>query len=281
MNKKPTYIKSTFNFNSKIGAGIIDEIPLWSAPFGLGILNRIKIKRNIRALDIGFGTGFPLIEIAQRLGNSSTVFGIDPWKPSHIRAKQKINFYGIKNVKLINGEAERIPLPNNSIDLIVSNNGINNVSDIEKVFKECNRICKKGAQFIASINLNRTFHEFYDAFILSLSKFEMMTDIEKIYSHIYEKRKPSITFQKYFTDNGFKIEYKDRKEFTMRFADEEAFFNHTLIKIGFLKSWEELLNENERVKIFSNIRYLLRKESKKFGYLKMTVPYLIVTATKY
>lgn len=280
MNKKPSYINKTFNFNTKIGAGILDELPLWSAPFGLGILNRINIKRNIRALDIGFGTGFPLIELAQRLGNSSTVFGIDPWKPSHIRVKQKINFYGIKNVKLIKGEAENIPLKSNSVDLIVSNNGINNVSDIEKVFDECNRISKKGAQFIASINLNRTFHEFYDSFIESLRKFDMEEEIKSIYAHIYKKRKPSITFQRYFTENGFQIECKDRKEFTMIFADEKAFFNHSLIKIGFLPSWEELLNESDRDKIFSNIRYLLKKESKKSGYLKMTVPNLIVTATK-
>ena len=280
MDKKPSYINKTFNFNTKIGAGILDELPLWSAPFGLGILNRINIKRNIRALDIGFGTGFPLIEIAQRLGNSSTVYGIDPWNPSHIRAKQRIDFYGIKNVKLIKGEAENIPLRSNSIDLIVSNNGINNVSDIEKVFKECNRISKKGAQFIASINLNRTFHEFYDSFIESLKKFDMEEKVESIYAHIYKKRKPSITFQRYFTENGFQIEYKDRKEFTMKFADEEAFFNHSLINIGFLPSWEELINARDRKKIFSNIRYILKKESKKNGYLKMTVPYLIIAARK-
>ncbi|MFA7360586.1 MAG: hypothetical protein WC139_06075, partial [Candidatus Kapaibacterium sp.] len=142
------------------------------------------------------------------------------------------------------------------------------------------RISKKGAQFIASININRTFHEFYDTFIESLKKFKMEEKVESIYAHIYKKRKPSITFQRYFTENGFQIEYKDRKEFTMLFADEEAFFNHSLIKIGFLQSWEELIDEKDRNKIFSNIRKLLNKESKKNGYLKMTVPYLIIAARK-
>jgi len=48
-----------------------DELPIWSAPFGLKLLEFIDYKPNITAIDLGFGTGFPLIEIAMRLGNDS------------------------------------------------------------------------------------------------------------------------------------------------------------------------------------------------------------------
>ncbi len=51
---------------------VADECSIWSAPFGLKLLDYIDYKQNISALDIGFGTGFPLTEIALRLGDSLT-----------------------------------------------------------------------------------------------------------------------------------------------------------------------------------------------------------------
>ncbi len=106
------------------------------------------MRKNIKVLDIGFGTGFPILEVALRLGSTCKVYGIDPWKPAIDRARFKMKQYGINNVELIEGKAENIPLPDNSIDLIMSNNGINNVEDINKVFSECKRIAKRGAQFV-------------------------------------------------------------------------------------------------------------------------------------
>jgi len=280
LNKKPSYIDKKYNFNTGIRSSIIDELPLWSAPFGLELLDQIEYRKSIKVLDIGFGSGFPLIEIAQRLGRTSTVYGIDPWEPSHIRINQKIKFYGLKNVKLIKGAAENIPLKNNSIDLIVSNNGINNVSDIEKVFKECERISKKGSQFVASINLNRTFEEFYDAFKDSLRKFNMLKELENVYKHIYEKRKPTATFQRYFLNNGFKVTNSVRKVFTIKYSDEDAFFNHSLIKIGFMSSWEHIINKKDRKRVFDDVIKSLQKITKESGHLEMTVPYLIVNSVK-
>jgi len=149
-----SYLSDNFELNELIN--VFDELPLWSAPFGLKLLENINYKQNITALDIGFGAGFPLTEIAMRLGNSSTVYGIDPWKETFQRVNQKIYYYGISNIKLIEGEAESIPLEDNSIDLITSNNGINNVSDIDTVLSECSRILKIGGQFVQTMNLDKT-----------------------------------------------------------------------------------------------------------------------------
>ncbi len=127
---------------------VIDELPLWSAPFGLKLLEAIKIRKKITVLDIGSGLGFPVLEIAMRLGESCKVYGIDPWKEAVNRIRQKISFYGIRNVEIFDGVAENIPLPDHSVDLIVSNNGINNVNDLSKTLLECTRVCKPGGQFV-------------------------------------------------------------------------------------------------------------------------------------
>ena len=92
--------KSNFDLNDKDTVSIIDELPLWSAPFGLKLLDAIKLRPNITALDIGFGLGFPLLEVAQRLGNSSKVYGIDPWKAAIERTQTKINILGLTNIEL-------------------------------------------------------------------------------------------------------------------------------------------------------------------------------------
>ena len=78
----------------------LDEIPLWSASFGLKLLDFIVYKQNITAIDLGFGTGFPLIELAMRLGNNSQIYGIDEWKEGIERAKNKIEYYRLKNIEI-------------------------------------------------------------------------------------------------------------------------------------------------------------------------------------
>jgi SAM-dependent methyltransferase len=84
------YLEHTFSSEDVELVSIIDELPLWSAPFGLQLLDTVELKPHINALDVGCGLGFPLIELAQRLGVSSKVYGIDPWKRALERAHVKI-----------------------------------------------------------------------------------------------------------------------------------------------------------------------------------------------
>src|SRR4030066_1263761 len=111
------YLKTTYDLNDKDTVSVIDERPIWSAPFGLKLLDKIKYRKNIAALDIGSGLGFPLLEVAMRLGSSCKLYGIDPWEAAVERIKTKTKLYEITNIKIITGIAEKIPLPANSVDL--------------------------------------------------------------------------------------------------------------------------------------------------------------------
>jgi arsenite methyltransferase len=104
------YLKTNYDLNDKETVSVIDELPLWSAPFGLKLLEKIKYKKNITALDIGSGLGFPLLEAAMRLGNTCKLYGIDPWEAAVERTKTKIRVYGITNVEIITGIAEKTSL---------------------------------------------------------------------------------------------------------------------------------------------------------------------------
>ena len=153
------------------------------------MLDIIHYKKNITALDIWFGLGFPLLEVAMRLGSTCKVYGIDPWKQAVERTKKKIEIYGISNVEVLNGSAEEIKLPDNSVDLIFSNNGINNVADMEVVLSECSRVLKSGGQFTATVNTNKTMHEFYRIYEEILLENIIDDAVVSMSDQIYTKRK--------------------------------------------------------------------------------------------
>lgn len=261
-------------------AEVGDELPLWSAPFGLKLLNHIDYRSNISAIDIGFGTGFPLTEIAMRLGDSSIVYGIDPWKEAIERTKRKIEIFGINNIVIIEGVAESIPLKDNSIDLITSNNGINNVNDIDQVFKECARIIKKNGQFVQTMNLDTTMLEFYGALKSTLAELGLQKETASINQHISQKRPDIKTITSKLQENGFRIKDLEYDQFNYYFSDGTSMLNHYFIRIAFMGSWRKLLPVESVDKIFDMIEQKLNQQAKSLGKLTLSIPFVIINAIK-
>jgi ubiquinone/menaquinone biosynthesis C-methylase UbiE len=275
-----SFIRTKYNLNDKNLVSVIDELPLWAAPFGLKLLDQINFKRNITVLDIGFGLGFPMLEIAMRLGDSCKVYGIDPWVTAIQRARLKAEIYQMYNVEFISGMAENIPLHDKSIDLITSNNGINNVEDLEATFSECSRISKTGAQFIFTFNLDGTMLEFYNSFKEVLNEKGMLIEIGNIDEHIYKKRKPLLEVKKLVSENGFTISRIIEDEFNYRFNDGTAMMNHFLIQLAFLESWRGLVSPNRASEIFNEIEQKLNNHANQNGELKLTIPFALFNCTR-
>jgi arsenite methyltransferase len=272
------YLTNDFNLAEYVN--VSDECPIWSAPFGLKLLDCIDYKPNISAIDIGFGTGFPLTEIALRLGENSTVFGIDPWTDAIVRVNKKIDYYGITNIKIFEGVAESIPLDDNSVDLIVSNNGINNVSDINQVISECSRIIKSGGQFAQTMNLDKTMFEFYGQLEKVLYDLHMKTEIELMRQHIYEKRRPLEEMISMIQKHGFIIKDLEHDQFNYKFSNGTAMLNHYFIRLAFMDSWIKILPENKLEQIFDTIEIRLNEQAKILGGIKLSIPYVLINAIK-
>jgi ubiquinone/menaquinone biosynthesis C-methylase UbiE len=259
---------------------VFDELPVWSAPFGLKLLEYVNYKPNISVLDIGFGAGFPLTELAMRLGNTAIVYGIDPWKEMFTKVRKKIEYYGISNIRLIEGIAEDIPLNDNSIDLITSNNGVNNVDDIEKVFSECARLMKSGGQFIQTMNTGKSMFEFYRQLENVFSDMGMFSEINAMHEHIKAKRPSVKTIIAMLQKHDFIVKDMEYEQFNYKFADATAMFNHYFIRLAFMESWKKLIPKDKMEEVFSLVELRMNRQAEQFGELKLSIPYVMINAIK-
>ena len=141
------YLTFAVDLNAPESVSVYDELSLWSAMFGLLLLRHIPLRHGMQVLDVGCGTGFPLFELAQRLGSTSRVYGLDPWEAALNRAKRKAQLWNVRNAELGQGDAAVMPFRNGQFDLIVSNLGLNNFDDPEAVLAECWRVTKPSAMY--------------------------------------------------------------------------------------------------------------------------------------
>jgi len=273
------YLDTSLDLNDPEVISAMDDLPLWSAPFAMKILERIRIRPCIKVLDVGFGSGFPLLELAQCLGSSCTVYGIDPWTAAHDRARLKIEVFGIKNVQLIKGDASAMAFEDNTFDLIVSNLGINNFADPQKIFDECFRVANPGAQIALTTNPKGHMKEFYSVFEKTLEELSMAHvtgDLERHINH----RMTAETIGECLTRSGFRNLTTSHDNFVLRYLDGSAFLRHPLIRYGFLDDWKKLVPAHEQHKIFQRLENNLNRLASKAGELRLTVPIAYIEAEK-
>ncbi len=270
------YLESNADLESAEIVSAIDELSIWSAPFGLRLLDTVRYTRAIKVLDIGSGLGFPLIELAMRLGKTSEVYGLDPWEAGVRRTMEKIETLGLTNATVVEGHAERLPFEDHFFDLITSNNGINNVQDIEKALSEIHRVVKTGSQFVFTFNTDQTFMPFYRIYRETLSELGLPEYNRQLLDHIFEKRKPVVFMEQLLTESGFQINSIQDDLFHYYFSDGTAMLNHFFIKIAFLESWKKIVPPEHRQRVFQLIEKRLNEQSRELGVLRMQVPFVTV-----
>lgn len=111
-------------------------------------------------LDIGSGSGVDAIVAARKTGNEGKVYGIDITDAMIEKARRNIAESDFKNIEILKGQADNIPLEDESTDVVISNGVINLVPDKQKAFEEIFRILKPGGGFqIADIVLTKPVSE--------------------------------------------------------------------------------------------------------------------------
>ncbi len=257
---------------------VYDDLPLWSAPFGLALLDEIPMRGVTAALDIGCGTGFPLVELADRLGRGVRVVGMDPWEHGLERAKAKLRVRDLNHVELVCSNAEQMPFANQSFDLIVSNNGINNVATPQKVLAECYRVARPSASLVLTVNLPHTMKEFYACFERVLGKSVGPNAVQALHAHIADKRKESHEVLDMVKASGFCIVRAVESSFRLRYANASAFLDHWFIRLAFEEHWTALVPSRQVDQVFLDVMRELDETVAYSDGLTMTVPFVCVVA---
>jgi arsenite methyltransferase len=131
----------------------LQGVPNSALDHALGVNNHLRfadITPGETILDLGCGAGIDVVLAARRTGPSGRVIGLDFLPDMLDRTAKAAAEAGLDNVEVLEGEMEGIPLPDSSVDHIVSNGVINLSPRKARVLAECARVLKPGGKFCVS-----------------------------------------------------------------------------------------------------------------------------------
>ena len=256
-----------------------DELPLWSAPFGLRLLDRVPMKTGLTILDAGAGTGFMTLELAQRCGPKTTVIAVDPWGAAMTRLRKKVAHLNLGNVILLEQDVETMGVPEGSVDVVVSNLGINNFENAGAAMAALYRVTKPDGRLFLATNLAGHMAEFYEVFRTTLIELGQSDRLVALEDHI-NHRGTVESVVGMIREPGFEIVNTETDSFRLRFADGSTLLRHFFIRLGFIQGWASVISADALQETFETLESNLNMFAADRGELALSIPMACIEARK-
>jgi SAM-dependent methyltransferase len=174
-------------------------------------------------------------------------------------------------------DAANLPLPDASVDVIVSNLGVNNFANAREVLDNCHRMAKPGARILLSSNLVGHMAEFYAVYRETLIELGQDDRLAVLDAHV-KKRATVASMRQMLEQSGFVYADDVQGSFRMRFADGSAFLRHGFIRLGFVQAWASVVEPALQRVVFQRLESKLNTLAAEVGALSLSIPMACVEA---
>lgn len=219
------------------------------------------------------------VELAERCGPEATVIAVDPWKSGLDRLRQKVNRLGLSNIVVLEADASALDLDSASVDLIVSNLGVNNFDEPAAVLASCYRVARDGATLCVTTNPIGHMAEFYDVYRATLAELGQNDRLPVLERHINHRGTPE-SLARLLAGAGFVVDQTTARGFTMKFANGSALLRHHFIRLAFVQGWVAIADPTAVDATFARLEGELNAVARSRGGLTMTIPMTCVVAHK-
>lgn len=253
---------------------LYDELPLWSAPFLERLLASVPLRPDLRALDVGCGTGQLAVELAERCGMGARIIAVDPWSTAVARLRRKLDQRGLTDrIAIQECDALDLDVPDASVHVIASNLGLNNFANADAVLVRCQRALPPDGRLLLTTNLRGHFGAFYDAFDAALADHGLENERGALARHV-DTRATLASLDAQLVAAGFEVTHTETWSGSWRFADTAALLGHWFVRLGFRGEWEALVPPASRASVFAAVAARLDRD----GGIELEVPSALVEA---
>jgi ubiquinone/menaquinone biosynthesis C-methylase UbiE len=215
-------------------------LPIWSRRFGKLLLRDLALPPKAMVLDVGCGTGYPALEILQKMDGEGRIIAIDASSPMLDEARTKAGRLSGKRIFFRSENATpKLAFAEDVYDLVVCNAGLDEFPEPDKAIREFARVTKPGGRVAVTLPVADTFVEFYDLFREVLGKLDRQDAIDRLDAHL-TKYPPIEQVEAWFEDAGLVDVKTEWDTFSLLFKSSREFFFAPVIEYGPLGEWKAI-----------------------------------------
>jgi ubiquinone/menaquinone biosynthesis C-methylase UbiE len=220
-------------------------LPIWSRRFGKLLLRDLALPPKAMVLDVGCGTGYPALEILQKMDGDGRIIAIDASSPMLDEARMKAGRLSGKRIFFRSeSAAPKLAFADDVYDLVVCNAGLDEFDDPEAAIRDFARVTKPSGRVAVTLPLAGTFGEFHDLFREVLGKFDRQDAIDKLDAHLTHYP-PLEQVEAWFEDAGLVDVKGEWDSFTLLFKSSREFFFAPVIEFGPLSEWKSIAGKGQ------------------------------------